>query len=186
MRCSLALIPLLLLLTAAKCPFNRTAAAPKAVALANVIPDSADQAIFGYRGVLNDQGILKGVLLSDTAYSYGDGERFDLHPVHLTFYTSEGAEDGVMVARAGSYNQKLGRLEAHGNVIVNREDGRKLTSPQLVFDQIRNQIFSDSAFTLIEPSKQLTGIGFESDPKLTEFRCFRACKGIAPVRVPTK
>ena len=49
-----------------------------------------------------------------------------------------------------------------------------------------NQIFTDSAFTLVEPSRQLSGIGFESDPKLTLFKCLRACKAVAPVEIPAK
>jgi hypothetical protein len=38
----------------------------------------------------------------------------------------------------------------------------------------------------VQPSGQLSGIGFESDPRLTLFRCHAACKGVAPVQIPTK
>ena len=174
-----------LLLVAARCP-SSTKSAKRAVIAKSAIPDSADQAIFGLRTVLNDQGVSKGLLLSDTAYTYEDGTRLELHRVNLTFYTSQGLEDGTLVSRSGTYNSRLGRLEARGDVIVIRKDGRRLNSPQLVYDQVRGQIFTDSAFTLIEPSKQVTGIGFESDPKLTVFKCLRACKGVAPVQVPVK
>ena len=174
-----------LLLVAARCP-SRTKSVKRTVSAKSAIPDSADQAIFGLRTVLNDQGVSKGLLLSDTAYTYEDGTRLELHRVNLTFYTSQGLEDGTLVSRSGTYNSRLGRLEARGDVIVIRKDGRRLNSPQLVYDQVRGQIFTDSAFTLIEPSKQVTGIGFESDPKLTVFKCLRACKGVAPVQVPVK
>lgn len=53
-----------------------------------------------------------------------------------------------------------------------------------MYDQARNQIYTDSAFVLNEPDRLLTGIGFESDPHMTSFRCLRACKGIAPVQIP--
>jgi hypothetical protein len=71
-------------------------------------------------------------------------------------------------------------------VVVVRDDGKRLSSPQLVYDQVRNQIFTDSAFVLNEPSRTFTGLGFESDPQLTRFRCIRNCKGLAPVKIPTK
>lgn len=184
-RRALLYVPLLIALAAAKCPVGRKKAQP-AKAAASAIPDSADQVIYGSRSVLNDQGVLKGVLLSDTAYTYDQNSRLELKRVNLTFYTSQGVEDGTLVSRSGTYNTRLGRLEARGDVIVTRKDGRRLTTPQLVYDQVRGQVFTDSAFVLVEPSKQVTGIGFESDPKLTVFKCLRACKGVAPVAVPVK
>lgn len=174
------------ILAAAKCPWKtNTAAVPSRSARA-AIPDSADQLVIGMRTILTEQSVSKGILLSDTAYVYDDGSRLELLRVHLTFRTAQGRKDGVLTARAGTYNSRLSRLDARGDVVVVREDGMRLESPQLVFDQARNQIFSDSAFTLTQPSRTITGIGFESDPHLTTFRCLRACKGLAPVNLPVK
>jgi LPS export ABC transporter protein LptC len=181
-----ALLCFALVLGGAKCPRGKQASAKKPVAARSTIPDSADQVINGLRALLNDQGVSKGLLLSDTAYSYEDGTRLELHRVNLTFFTPQGVRDGVLTSRSGTYNKRLSTLEARGDVIVKRDDGRTLTSQRLVYDRARNQIFTDSAFTLVEPSRQLTGIGFESDPKLTLFRCLRACKGVAPVQIPAK
>jgi len=174
------------LLAGAQCPRGKGKAAKKVVPARSAIPDSADQVINGLRTLLSDQGVTKGVLLSDTAYTYEDATRLELQRVHLTFYTGRGVKDGILTSRAGTYNQRLSRLEARGDVIVQREGGRTLTTQRLVFDQARNQIFTDSAFTLVEPSKQLSGIGFESDPKLTLFKCLRACRVVAPVQIPVK
>ena len=174
------------MLTAAKCPWSATSGAVPARSARAVIPDSADQVIIGLRTILNEQSVSKGVLLSDTAYTYEDGSRLELHGVNLTFRTAQGLKDGVLTARAGTYNSRMSRLDARGNVIVVREDGKRLESPQLVFDQARNQIFSDSAFTLTQPTRTIAGIGFESDPHLTTFRCLKACKGLAPVNLPVR
>jgi LPS export ABC transporter protein LptC len=106
--------------------------------------------------------------------------------VNMTFYTAQGLKDGVLTSKTGTYNSRLQRLEARGDVVVIREDGKRFTSQQLVFDQVRNQFFSDSAFVLNEPKRELSGIGFESDPKLNNFKCLKSCKGIAPVQVPTR
>ncbi len=171
------------LLGAAACPKKKAAVSP---AKRLAIPDSAETIAFGARVVLTDRGVNKGELLSDTALTYEDGTRLVLYPVNLTFYTSTGLKDGVMTARWGTYNQRLQRLEVRGNVVVVREDGKRLSSPQLVYDQQRNQFFTDSAFVLNEPTRQGTGIGFESDPRLTNFRCLKACKFTAPVKVPTR
>jgi LPS export ABC transporter protein LptC len=150
------------------------------------MPDSADQMGFGVRHVLTNKGVSNGELLADTAFIYEDGTRLEMRRVNMTFFTAQGLKDGVLTSKAGTYNSRLQRLEARGDVVVVREDGKRFTSQQLVFDQIRNQFFSDSSFVLNEPNRQLSGIGFESDPKLNNFKCLKGCKGIAPVQVPAR
>ncbi len=184
-RAALGVAVGLFVVGAAKCPAKK-AAVKRAVAKTSAIPDSADQVIFGLRTVLTDQSVAKGLLLSDTAFVYDDGTRLELRRVNVTFYTSQGIKDGVMTSKRGVYNTRLARLEASGDVVVTRDDGKQLSSQQLVYDQARNQVFTDSAFVLNEPKRQLSGIGFESDPRLTNFRCLRACKGVAPVQIPRK
>lgn len=184
-RALVATTSALLLLGAARCPTTRAAVKP-VVALSSPIPDSANSVAYHVRYVLTDRGVAKGLLLSDTAFTYGDGSRLELRQVHVTFYSSQGLKDGVMTSRAGVSNSRLSRLEARGDVVVNREDGKRLTSPQLVYDQQRNQIFTDSAFVLTEPTRVFSGIGFESDPSMSNFRCMKACKGVAPVQIPVK
>jgi LPS export ABC transporter protein LptC len=172
-------------LGAGKCAGKKGAIKP-AAAKSSAIPDSADQVTFGFRAIVTDQGVSKGLLLSDKAFVYDDGTRLVLDRVNFTFYTGQGLKDGVMTSRTGIYNTRLSRLEARGDVVVTRDDGKRLTSQQLVYDQARNQIFTDSAFVLNEPSRQLTGNGFESDPRMTAFRCIRNCKILAPLQVPRK
>jgi LPS export ABC transporter protein LptC len=171
------------LLAGAACP-KKPATTKRAQG--STMPDSADQMAFGTRQVLTNKGVSNGELLSDTTYFYDDGTRIEMRRVNGTFYTPQGLKDGVLTAKAATYNTRLQRLEARGDVVVVREDGKRFTSQQLVFDQVRNQFFSDSAFVLNEPKREHTGIGFESDPKLNNFRCLRACKVIAAVQVPTR
>jgi LPS export ABC transporter protein LptC len=149
-----------------------------------ILPDSAQQVLFGGRVRLTANSVARGELLSDTSYTYDSGNRLELRRVNVTFFDALGEEDGTMTAREGTYNMRLNRLEARGDVVIIREDGRRLESQQLVYDELRDQIFSDSAFVLNEPPKrQITGIGFESDPQLTKFRVLKAAKGVAPVTV---
>ena len=151
-----------------------------------VLPDSAEQVIFGMSAFLSDNGVRKGRLLSDTAYMYNEatGKRLELRRVNFTFFTPTGADDGTMTARTGTYSERLNRLEGRGTVIVARKDGSRLESPQLVYDNARNQIFSDSNFVLHQTRQVTTGIGFESDPKLNNLKCMRNCKLNASVQVP--
>lgn len=152
-----------------------------------VLPDSAEQMIFGFNAVLTNNGVNKGRLLADTAFLYQEptGTRAELRQLHATFFTALGADDGTLTAKQGTWHEGLKRLEGRGDVVIIRKDGNRLESQQLVYDDARNQIFSDSAFKSIQPNKRvLSGIGFESDPKLTNVKCMRNCKVSGAVSVP--
>ena len=176
---------LFLIASGAQCPRKPASAVPTR-AEAAILPDSAENVIYGGRVVLTDRGVSSGELLADTVYVYEGGMRLELRQVHATFFTKQGQKDGVLTSRQGTYNQRLSRLEARGNVIVLAEDGRRLDTEQLVYDQQRNQIFSDSAFVLNQPPRQISGIGFESDPQLSLFKVLRGFKGVAPLQVPDR
>jgi LPS export ABC transporter protein LptC len=150
----------------------------------NVLPDSAEQGLWGTEVVLTGNSVAKGRLLSDKMYTYEGGNRIELLGVNVTFFDSLGAEDGVMTAREGTYSKRLNRLEVRGDVVILRENGSQLETPKLVYDELRNQIFSDTTFVLNQPPRrQLSGIGFESDTQLTQFRILKNAKGAMPVTV---
>jgi LPS export ABC transporter protein LptC len=174
-------------LSAALSACQRNTAATPTRAATTALPDSADQVLFGSRSVMTDRGVAKALLLSDTAFTYQDATRLELRQVNVTFYTDQGVKDGTMTSREATYDVRLSRLEARGSVVLVREDGRRLTTEQLVYDQARNQVFSDSAFVLSEPGKQqLSGIGFETTPQFETFRILSNAKGIVPVQVPRR
>ena len=68
-------------------------------------------------------------------------------------------------------------MEARGNVVVVSEDGRRLDTQQLRYDPARNEISSDSAFVLTEPTRRLEGIGFVSDPDMNNIRVHKVIGG---------
>jgi LPS export ABC transporter protein LptC len=145
------------------------------------LADSADQLMFGIETLLTDRGVLNARLRADTAFFFDENTRIELRGVHLTFYTRTGEQNSVLTSREGTYNMRQSRMEARGNVVVVSEDGRRLTSEQLRYDQVRNQISSDSAFVLTEPERRLQGIGFTSDPNMDNVRVHRLIEGAGAV-----
>jgi LPS export ABC transporter protein LptC len=140
----------------------------------SVLPDSAEAMGWGITVTLTNNGVAKGELIADSTLHYDSNNRLELRRFTVNFFNALGEKDGVLTAKEG------------GNVVVVREDGKRLETPQLVYDELRNQMFSDSSFVLNEPPKrQITGIGFESDPQLTKFRVMKNFKGVAPVKVET-
>jgi LPS export ABC transporter protein LptC len=143
------------------------------------LADSADQVMFGAWFNLTHQGLARARLNADTAYFFDDNTRVELENVRTTFYNAVGAQDAVLTSRWGTYNTRLGNMIARQNVVVVSQDGRRLTTSELIYNQPRNEIASDSAFVLTEPNRRLEGIGFRSDPNMNNIRILKGASGVA-------
>ena len=149
------------------------------VATHSPLADSADQVMYGARFNLTDKGLERAQLESDTAYFFEDNTRIELEKVHTTFYTPTGAKDAVLTSQRGTYNSRTSNMVARRNVVVVSEDGRRLTTQELTYNQQLNQISSDSAFVMTEPNRRLEGIGFRSDPNMKNIQILRGASGVA-------
>ena len=141
------------------------------------LADSADQVMFGTRFNLTSDGVLRAALVGDTAFFFDDNTRIELGHPNVTFFTPTGVKNAVHTARHGQYRTQSGQMIARGDVVVNSEDGKRLRSAELKYDQNRNEISSDSAFVLTEPTRRLEGIGFRSDPNLQNVRVLNTQSG---------
>ena len=143
----------------------------------SVMPDSADQMMFGIWFTLTDAGVKRAEVSADTAYMYEDNTRTDMRKVKTDFFTTTGAKNATLTSKSGDYNSRLGTMEARGDVVVITTDGRRLTTPQLRYDPARNEVSSDSAFVLTEKDgRKVTGIGFVSDPDMNNIRIHKAAR----------
>jgi len=139
--------------------------------------DSADQVMYGTRFNLTDEGLSRAELMADTAYFFDDNTRVELRTIEATFFTTSGARDAYLTSKRGTYNSRGGTMVARGDVVVITEEGRRLTTPELRYDQAMNEIASDSAFVLTEPGRRLEGIGFRSDPNMQNVQILRTKSG---------
>jgi LPS export ABC transporter protein LptC len=149
------------------------------VAAHSPLADSADQIMYNARFNLADEGISRARMIADTAYFFDDNTRIELEKVNTTFFTATGAKDAVLTSQHGTYNSRTSNMIARKNVVVVSEDGRRLTTPELIYSQTRNEISSDSSFVLTEPNRELRGIGFRSDPNMNNIRVLRGASGFA-------
>jgi len=171
------------LLVALAC--KRQGAAPP-VKRGFTLADSAEQVMLGVRILLTDRGVQRGELFADTAYVFDDQTRFELRKVRATFNTSTGTKDGVLSSDRGLYSQREAKLEGFGNVVIVTTEGKRLTSPHMRYLQGLNEVSSDSAFTLVEPGRSLSGIGFKADPQLTRVQVLRAGSGRGSITLPAQ
>ncbi|MFL5607818.1 MAG: LPS export ABC transporter periplasmic protein LptC [Gemmatimonadaceae bacterium] len=162
---------------------SKPASAPP-VGSRNSLADSAEQVMLNVRSLLTDHGIQRGEMFADSVYIFDENTRFEMRKVRTIFNTSAGVKDGTMTADRGRYNLRQQILEGFGNVVIITNDGKKLTSPHLVYSQLANEVSSDTTFTLVEPGRTVSGIGFKSDPQLTRYRILRAARGKGTFTLP--
>jgi LPS export ABC transporter protein LptC len=148
------------------------------------LADSAEQVLFNMRSLLTDKGIQRGELFADSAYIFDDNTRIELRKVRATFNTSIGTKDGTMTGDRGRYDLRQQVLEGFGHVVITTNDGKRLTSPHVRYTQTINEVSSDSAFTLVEGGKTVSGQGFRADPQLNRFQIIKGASGKGSFTLP--
>ena len=153
-----------------------------------LLPDSAEQMLFGINLILTDGGVRRAVVSSDTLLMYDDNTREEMRKVTARFFTPAGEQQAVLTSAEASHSTRIGTMEARGTVVVVSSDGKKLETPQLKYDPSRNEVSSDSAFTLTEPGDRVTkGIGFVSNPDMTNMRILAAAQVTgSQVKIPKR
>lgn len=146
--------------------------------------DTAEQTGFGVRTLLTTNGVQKGELQADTMYVFNDQTKFDFRNARVKFNTETGAPNGTMRADRGIYDTRTQVLEGFGNVVITTLDGKVLKSPHVKFNQLGNEVTSDTTFDVKAGNRTQSGIGFKADPNLTHVQCFRMCRGSAPIALP--
>jgi LPS export ABC transporter protein LptC len=179
----LLVIAVALLVSASAC--QRKGAVPP-VKHGRTMADSAEQVMLKVRMLLVDAGVQRGEMFADTAYVFDDNTRFEFRKVSATFNTTTGAKDGVMSADRGRYSMREQILEGFGNVVIVTNEGKRLSSPHLKYSQGLNEVSSDTSFTLVEPGRNLSGIGFKADPQLTRVQVLRAGQGRGSLTLPAQ
>ena len=149
------------------------------IAAHSPLADSADQVMYPAKFNLTDQGLQRAHVEADTAYFFDDNNRMELEGVHATFFTVTGARDAVLTSAHGTTNTRTNNMIARRNVVVVSEDGRRLTTQELMYNQGRNEISSDSAFVMTEPNRRIEGIGFRSDPNMKNIQILKGASGVA-------
>jgi LPS export ABC transporter protein LptC len=157
------------------------------VASGSLLPDSAEQLLIGTQFILTDNGVRRAVVRADTILMYDASTRAEMRKVTGTFFTPTGEQDAVMTSLQGTHNSRLGSMEARGSVVVVSSKGEHLESPHLKYDPSRNEISSDSAFTLTQGERVTKGVGFVSNPDMSNMRILRgAQQSGTPVRIPRR
>ena len=131
------------------------------------IADSADMVLYNMETATRQDGIRRSQVVADTSYLYQNSQVMELRKLRVTFFDAAGSQTSILTADEGTYQITRESLDARGNVVVVTTDGKRLTTPHLIYDRLANQIRSDTVFTFDSPTEHLTGKSFVSDPEFT-------------------
>ena len=97
----------------------------------------------------------------------------------LKFDTLFNIEASLKADTAYNYEKK-GLWKLIGNVKVENLEGKKFETSLLFWDQKEEKVYSDKYIRIQEEDKIITGVGFESNQNMTQYKIFNS-QGIFPV-----
>jgi LPS export ABC transporter protein LptC len=116
--------------------------------------------LYGLQGELTaprvDQYISRSVFVMPNGFS-------------MVTWDSLGNENVTIVADSGSIAEKQRDIRAVGNVVVTSQDGLRLETDILMWDNRRQRIFTEDSVRFTTATDTLFGIGFVSNRNLTNW-----------------
>ena len=151
---------------------------PERPPTSSVLPDSVDQAAFGFVRFITSEGVERARLEADSAYNYPSRDSWELFKLKIIFRTAQGEIRSTLTAVSGTYNWRTQNMEARDSVRAVTPDGRELTTCAINYDQGRDEITGPCDFVYLAPNERLTGESFTADP---DFRNVTAVRPTATV-----
>jgi len=124
-----------------------------------------EQQFFDYRLIESKAGVKQWVLQSDKMNKYAGVQDVQLITLHMDFFKN-GEHFSVLTADSGLANLTTKDIHTWGNVIVITDDGRKLETEELFFNNETQLIHNDVFDRFTRDGDVLTGIGLEATPDL--------------------
>lgn len=100
--------------------------------------------------------------------------------INGVFYNSKMQETNRLTANYAIKYESRKTTEARGNVIAINEKGDQLNTEKLIWDELKQKIYSDQFVKITTKDEIIYGKGFESDQNFTHYKIFNI-KGIINV-----
>ena len=133
--------------------------------------------------LISDSGITRYRMNAKEWLVFGKArEPYSYFPqgVYVEKFDSLFNVEASVKADTAYYWDKKGLYKLIGHVGILSQEGKKLNTSILYFDQKEDQIYTDEYFELEEGDKILTGIGFKSNQNMTKYKIFNS-QGTFPV-----
>lgn len=124
-----------------------------------------EQQFFDYRLIESTAGVRQWVLQSEVMLKFAGEQEVELITLHMDFF-KEGEHFSVLTADSGRANLDTKNIHTWGNVIVITDDGRKLETEELFFNNETELIHNDVFNRFTREGDVVTGMGLEATPDL--------------------
>ncbi len=147
--------------------------------VAESLPDSADQILFGTKLNLTIDGVVRVKLEADTAFFYEASRKAELRTVRVQFLSPQGLLSSTITSHEGTYDWRTNNMEARGDVLAVTPDGRRLTTTILRYQRGTDEISGPEPFVFDAPDSHLEGDAFTADPDFRNVVATRPRRGRA-------
>ncbi len=130
----------------------------------------ADQEIDGFALTQTRDGQKEWVLRADRALVFEEAGRVEMTAFRVDFFTESGDVRSTLTARNGLLMRRTNDMEAFGDVLLYAEDGTRLTTERLTWNERTGKIQSDRFVRVVQGRDEFTGVGIEADPDLKNIR----------------
>ena len=133
--------------------------------------------------LISDSGITRYRMNAKEWLVFGKAkEPYSYFPqgVYVEKFDSLFNVEASVKADTAYYWDKKGLYKLIGHVSILSQEGKKLDTSILYFDQKEDQIYTYEYFELEEGDKIITGIGFKSNQNMTKYKIFNS-QGTFPV-----
>jgi len=158
----LAATALGVLLLVGGCSREREAGAPVTAEASGVVPE---QQLFDYRLIESTDGVKQWILQSAEMQKFPGQRDMILSEVHMDFFQA-GEHFSVLDADSGRANTQTRDVHTWGHVLVVTDDGRRLETEELSFNNETGLIHNDVFNRFTRGTDVMTGIGLEATPDL--------------------
>jgi len=132
-----------------------------------VVPD---QEIDGFTLTQTRDGTKVWVLRADRALVFEEAGRVEMVAFRVDFFSDNGEVRSTLTAREGLLMRRTNDMEAYRDVVVVAEDGTRLTTDRLAWNERTGKIESDRFVRVVKDRDEFTGVGLEADPDLKNIR----------------
>ena len=123
-----------------------------------------DQESWNSKIILSEEGIVRCIIHAGHLQQFEAGEIAKIDEgMKVDFFDEEGAHTSQLTAREGEVHQKTKDLEATGDVVIISEDGVRLRTDHIRWDNARQKILAPGEVTLSTDQGTETGVGLEAD-----------------------
>ena len=126
--------------------------------------------IEGAEILYTERGLLNVKIIANTI------ERFQTQPelvlsnnLEVTFYNDSALVESVLRGGYAEINEEKNIMTIYDNVILSSVKGKKLETEELVWDEIKQQIFTDKRVVITTQKEIINGAGFTSTPDFSKY-----------------